>query len=322
MGDKPKIALYWCAGCGGCEESVIDLANGLLTVAQEAEIVFWPVAMDARYRDLEALADGSIAASFINGAIRLDDHVRMVRLLRRKSKLIIAHGTCAHMGGVVGLANLFTPRQLLACAYREVPSMAGPAGPLPGDITGAKKDEILLPGLLPAVKTLDQVVPVDAFIPGCPPLPETMEQVIRDVIASRLPEKGTVFAHRKALCDGCPRRDSIPDKIEISRFKRLYETDWDPDVCFLPQGLICLGPVTRGGCAARCIGANMPCRGCFGPTERIDDFGAGAIGLIAAMMAGTDEPALAQLTESIADPAGLIYRYSLATSVLGKGRSS
>jgi F420-non-reducing hydrogenase small subunit len=49
MGDRPKIALYWCASCGGCEESVIDLAEDLLTVAEKAEIVFWPVALDARY---------------------------------------------------------------------------------------------------------------------------------------------------------------------------------------------------------------------------------------------------------------------------------
>lgn len=317
MADRPKIALYWCAGCGGCEESVIDLAEDLLNVAEKAEIVFWPVALDARYRDVAAMDDAEIDATFINGAIRLDDHVRMVRLLRKKSKRIIAHGSCAHMGGVIGLANLFTPRQLLDCAYRQVPSMADPSGPLPGE----GENGPLMPELLPAVKSLDQVVKVDAIIPGCPPPPDTMARVIDDVIHGRLPAEKTVFAHRKALCHQCPRLDSRPEKIEITRFKRLHETHWDPNVCFLPQGLICLGPVTRGGCDARCIDANMPCRGCFGPTERVDDFGAGAIACIAAMMAETEEPALTQLVDSIADPAGLFYRYCLATSILGTGHA-
>jgi len=319
MAAKPKIAFYWCAGCGGCEESIIDMAEELLSVAEQADIVFWPVVLDARYGDLEALPDKEIDAAFINGAIRLDEHVRMVRLLRRKSKCIVAHGTCAHLGGVIGLANWHSPRQLLECAFRQMPSMDDPSGALPGDDPPDDEQEPPLPKLLPAVRSLAQVVPVDAFIPGCPPPPETMAAVITDVIHGRLPASGTVFALRKALCHQCPRVDSKPDAIEITRFKRLYNTSWDPEVCFLPQGLICLGPVTRGGCEARCIRANMPCRGCFGPTERIDDFGAGAMALIASMMAGGDETALDRLVDSIADPAGLMYRYSLATSVLGKG---
>jgi F420-non-reducing hydrogenase small subunit len=209
---------------------------------------------------------------------------------------------------VIGLANWFTARQLLECAYRQVPSMVDTPGPLPG----VGKDGPPLPGLLPLVKALDQVVTVDAIVPGCPPPPATMARVIDDAIRGRLPAERTVFAHRKALCHACPRLDSRPEKIEITRFKRLHQTRWDPDVCFLPQGLICLGPVTRGGCGAQCIGANMPCRGCFGPTERVDDFGAGAITGVAAMMAGTDEAELTQLVDSIADPAGLFYRYCLA----------
>lgn len=319
MHRKPKIAFYWCAGCGGCEESVIDMAEELLSVADKADIVFWPIALDARFEDVEALNDGDIDATFINGAIRLDEHVRFVRLLRRKSKRIVAHGTCAHLGGIIGLANFFDSHQLLECACRQVPSMDDPSAPLPETDPVDGQEEPALAALLPAVKPLDRVVTVDAYIPGCPPPPETMAQAITDVIHGRLPEPGTVFAHRTALCRQCPRLDSKPDKIEITRFRRLYDTHWDPEVCFLPQGLLCMGPVTRGGCDARCIQANMPCRGCFGPTERMNDFGAGAMALIASMMAGEDEATLARLVDSIADPTGLIYRYSLAASILGQG---
>ena len=89
--DKPKIALYWCASCGGCEESVIDLGEDLLKLAQSAEIIFWPTAMDARFSDIKALADGAILASLINGAIQQEDHVNMARLLRKKSQIGRAH---------------------------------------------------------------------------------------------------------------------------------------------------------------------------------------------------------------------------------------
>ena len=322
MARRPTIALYWCAGCGGCEESVFDLAETLLDVYRQTRIVFWPAALDARYTDVEALADGEIDATFINGAIRLDHHLDMVRLLRKKSKCLIAHGACAGLGGVIGLGNLHTAGQLLDCAYRQAPSIAAPKGPLPGRNGGAEASDPALPELLPATLPLDRVVPVEASIPGCPPTADIMAQVFEGIIAGHLPAKGTVYAHRKALCHGCPRLDTRPERIEISRFQRLHETLWDPAVCFLPQGLICLGPVTRGGCDARCIQANMPCRGCFGPTERMDDFGAGAISLIAGLMADGSEADGRALIESIPDPTGLFYRYSLAASVLGKGRSS
>ena len=39
MSDKPKVAFYWCASCGGCEEAVVDLAEQLLDVAGAVEIV-------------------------------------------------------------------------------------------------------------------------------------------------------------------------------------------------------------------------------------------------------------------------------------------
>jgi len=319
MSRKPKIAFYWCASCGGCEESLIDMGEELLMAAEKADIVFWPVALDARFEDVEALDEGDIDATFINGAIRLDEHVRVAQLLRRKSKRLIAHGTCAHLGGVIGLANPFESGQLLECAFRQVPSVDDPSGPLPGTDAEDEKEGPVLARLLPQVKPLDRVVPVDAFIPGCPPPPETMANTIAEIIQGRLPEPGTVFAHRTALCQQCPRLPSKPDKIEITRFRRLYDTHWDPEICFLPQGLICMGPVTRGGCDARCIQANLPCRGCFGPTERMNDFGVGAMSLIASIMAGEDDAALGRLVDSIADPTGLIYRYSMAASVLGKG---
>jgi len=95
---KPKVAFYWCASCGGCEEAVVDLNEDLLKVADAVEIVLWPVALDFKRKDVEALRDGEVAVSFINGAVRTEEQEEMVELLREKSDLVVAFGACAHLG--------------------------------------------------------------------------------------------------------------------------------------------------------------------------------------------------------------------------------
>ena len=141
----------------------------------------------------------------------------MARLLRKKSKCLIAHGACAHMGGVIGLGNFFSSQQLLTCAYQQAPSMDSTTGPLPGQSRNGDTHAHPLPQLLPSVLPLDRIVSVEAVIPGCPPLPETMAQVFEAIIAGHLPPKGTAYAHRKALCHSCSRLDTRPERIEISR---------------------------------------------------------------------------------------------------------
>ena len=126
---------------------------------------------------------------------------------------------------------------------------------------------------------------------------------------------GAVLADTKALCHTCARRETRPENLKITSFKRLYEVQWDPSQCFLNQDIICLGPATRGGCMGRCIQANMPCRGCFGPTDNVRDQGAKVCSFLASLVDGTEE-GLAALADSIPDPAGLFYRYSLASSIL------
>ncbi len=319
MTEKPKIALYWCSSCGGCEESVIDLAEDILKVAAAADLVFWPVAMDFKYQHVAAMKDGEITATLINGAIRMDEQEDMAKLLRKKSRVLMAHGSCAHLGGVVGLANFCTREEILSRSYKEVPTVVNPQGILPQTTTIESGRQFKLSGFHDSVKTLDQVVEVDYYIPGCPPTPQLVKNAIMMVLDNRLPEKGSVLAEKKALCDTCPQKDSKPDKLRIRQFKRLYETQWDPEKCFLGQGIICLGPATRGGCGARCINGNMPCRGCFGPTENVRDQGAKSLSFLTSMIDSKDEEELERIADSVPDPAGLFYRYSLASSVL-KGK--
>src|SRR5512136_2113338 len=119
---KPKIGFYWCASCGGCEEAVVDLAEDILGVLEAVDIVLWPCAMDFKKADVEAMADKSITATLLNGAIRSAEQEEMAHLLRRKSQYLIAYGACACTGGIPSLANQFTREQILRYVYEEAPT--------------------------------------------------------------------------------------------------------------------------------------------------------------------------------------------------------
>ena len=305
---KPKVAFYWCASCGGCEEAVLDLAEDVLNVVAAVDIVFWPVAMDFKEHDLEAMEDQSIAIGFINGAVRTTHQLEMARLIRRKSRLVVAFGACAQMGGIPGLSNLTNANDTLREVYGEA---GGPA------VECREDGHILtLPRLFEAVYVLDRTIPVDYYVPGCPPSPKIVGDAIQALLSEPLPDPGSVLAPDRAMCDECPRKPTHPEDLKVSRFRRIQECVIDPDTCILAQGVPCLGPATRAGCGARCINGNMPCTGCFGPTTRVRDYGAKALCSIASIAAGDEPGEIDRALDGIPDPVGTFYRYSLPASFL------
>ncbi len=307
---RPKIALYWCSGCGGCEESVLDLGPELVEWTERLEIVFWPVVLDAKRADLDLLADGELAAALVNGAVRTESDRDMLALLRRKARVLIAHGACAQFGGVVGLGNRHTAEALLARSFAGADTTDG-AGAGPAEASAAAL-------LLPRSGPLAEWAAVDWSIPGCPPTAALVAECLEAVWASDDRPAGTVFGAEQALCRECPRAETLPDAAVLRRFRRPQDVWWDARRCFLAQELVCLGPATRGGCGARCIGGNAPCRGCFGPLPSTADHGARSAAFLATLLAPDAAPEAATL----ADPLGLLYRYTLAVSLLpGCGRS-
>jgi F420-non-reducing hydrogenase small subunit len=90
----------------------------------------------------------------------------------------------------------------------------------------------------------------------------------------------------------------------------------------MAQGLVCLGPATRGGCEARCIQGNMPCTGCFGPVSRVRDYGAKALSAVASLADSNDEAQIVRILEAVPDPVGTFYRYSLPAALLQRKRLS
>jgi len=322
---KPKVAFYWCASCGGCEEAVVDLAEDLLTVAEAVDIVFWPVALDFKKKDVEAMEDGSIAVSFINGAIRTAEQEEMVHLLRRKSGLVVAFGSCAHLGGIPGLANFHNRAEIFEQVYKLAPTVTNPEGIYPRPEVDVPEGKLTIPEFYDTVKTLDQTIQVDYYLPGCAPPPDLILAAVTAILKGELPEKGAVLAPDKSLCDTCPLAQYKPDRITMKDIKRPHEVIHDPKQCLLAEGIICLGPATRSGCGERCINAGMPCRGCFGPTKQVKDMGTKVLTTIASLLGveeeeDMDEEEVERLLDKIVDPAGLFYMYSLPSSVLRRKR--
>ena len=106
MSDKLKVALYWGATCGGCDVAVLDLNEKILDLVGIADIVFWPIALDFKYQDIESIEDNSIDVSLFNGSIMNSENKKIAELLRKKSKVLIAFGSCSCFGGIPGLSNI------------------------------------------------------------------------------------------------------------------------------------------------------------------------------------------------------------------------
>jgi F420-non-reducing hydrogenase small subunit len=313
---KPKVAFYWCASCGGCEETVVDLAESILEVVDKIDIVLWPVAMDFKYKDVEAMEDGAITATFLNGAIRSSEQETMARLLRRKSQLLFAYGSCAVSGGIPGLANQFSLEEILQFNYAQSPSVLNAEKTQPLTEFHNNGHTLELPELRQVVRSLDQVVPVDYYIPGCPPTPNITRAGVTALLEGKLPPKGSVLAPDVALCQECPRKKTKPLVTAIAAFKRPHQILADPTLCFLAQGVVCMGPSTRSGCAAQCLEGNMPCTGCFGPTSRVRDQGLKMMSSLCAGVAPKEETEIRNLMDGIPDPIGTFYRYGLPASLL------
>lgn len=315
---KGKLALYWAASCGGCEIAVLAINEKILDVAALFDIVFWPVAVDAKVRDVENMPDGSIDVCLFNGSIRTSEQEYMAQLLRRKSKVLVAFGSCAHEGCIPGLANGNNRRQIFDTAYRDTPSTTNPDAVEPQHRTEMPEGALYLPVFYDTVRTLDQTVAVDYYLPGCPPEADRIWDAITAIVESKLPPPGTVIGADTTVCEECPR---TRNEKKIKKFYRTWEIVPDEETCLLEQGLLCCGIATRAGCGARCPQVNSPCIGCYGPNEGVHDYGARMMTALASVIDSNDPEEIDRIIrEGIPDPVGSFYRFSLAHSQLRRSK--
>jgi F420-non-reducing hydrogenase small subunit len=319
-GKKLQIALYWAASCGGCEIGMLDIDEKILDLTAAADIVFWPVALDTKYKDVEALDDQSIDVCFFNGGIRNTEQQHLAKILRKKSKLLISFGACAVSGGVPGLANMSNREEIFKTVYLENPSTENPEKLHPKTTVKVKEGELTIPEFYDTLLPLHKVVDVDYFIPGCPPPPWLILDAFNAIVEGKLPVKGSVLAPLKSVCDEC--RFKLSEK-KINTVKRIYELEKMEEKCFLEQRVICMGPATRSGCHGRCMEGNMPCTGCQGILPNALDQGASMISALASILGleneqSMNEKEVDELIEKIPDVVGTFYKYSLAASLINR----
>ncbi|MGD0575384.1 MAG: oxidoreductase [Anaerolineales bacterium] len=321
---KPKFGMYWAASCGGCEIAVLNIHEKILDVDANFDVAFWPVAMDAKYKDVEAMPDESITLCLFNGAIRNSENEEVAHLLRRKSKILVAFGSCACEGGIPALANLSSTREILDAVFQG-PSTDNPQGLRPNPKWTAKEGELHLPEMWSVVRPLAQVVPVDYYMPGCPPESHQIAAVVDLVIQAlhgkaELPPKGSVIgAGLSTVCDECPRKRN---EKKIHKFVRIQEIQTDPELCLLEQGILCSGPATRSGCTGLCPKAGVPCVGCYGPAAGAMDIGARLLSAVASVIDSTEPAEIDRILDGIPDPAGSLYRFNMGGSLLQAGKAA
>jgi F420-non-reducing hydrogenase small subunit len=312
---KLKLGLYWAASCGGCEIAIVELREKILDLDAAADILFWPVAMDFKYKDVEAMPDGHMDVVLFNGAIRTSENEEMAHLLREKSKVFVAFGSCAHEGCIPGLANLFDRKSIFERVYLTSQSVDNPNKYLPQTSYQMPEGEVDIPYFYNTVKTLGQVEDVDYFVPGCPPQAPQIWAVVEAILGGNLPPKGSVVGASpdKTVCDECKHNR---EEKHVKKFYRPHEIIPDSEACLFDQGIICAGPATRAGCGALCTSVDMPCRGCYGPAPNVLDQGAALLSAVASVVDADSEEEAARIVADVVDPVGTFYRFGLPASLL------
>ena len=154
---KPKVAMDWLAACSGCEMSLLDMDERLVDLLQKIELTSCPLT------DLKHPPEEGVEVGVISGAVNNTTNRAVARMMRKRSKCLVALGDCAVFGGVITMRNFFDMEEALKRAYVETESTVN------GKIPGSEELGKPIKG-----RALDQVVKVDISLPGCPPSADTL----------------------------------------------------------------------------------------------------------------------------------------------------
>lgn len=169
--EKKKLATVWLGGCSGCHMSLLDIDERILELAALADIVKSPIV------DGKELPPVDI--TLVEGSVTSDEHQRELLHIRKQSRILVALGDCAVMTNITGMRNYFPLQEVLDTAYRMAPSNDG---------QGSAPSDPLLLKLHDKVVPLQEVVPVDYVIPGCPPKADAIFYVLAELLQDREPD--------------------------------------------------------------------------------------------------------------------------------------
>jgi F420-non-reducing hydrogenase small subunit len=224
--------------------------------------------------------------AFISGCVRTQENIASAKQIRQRAKTVVALGSCAVYGGIPALANLSTNEQIYHVYYGEQ-----------NNNQNSQLPKLTEEELLDRAYALNEIIEVDLALPGCAPSPANIAKAVLSLV------KGQPYKYEeKSVCDTCPLERKSKWGMDARRSlesAKFIPGDYDKTRCLAEQGHLCLGPVTRGGCAERldggkeipgCIQAFMGCRGCYGPVHKYTNTMAGMLGALATV--GSDITAI------------------------------
>ncbi|MBN1625546.1 MAG: methyl viologen-reducing hydrogenase [Deltaproteobacteria bacterium] len=258
----------WLNACSGCEISILNIGDALVDILPKLEFLHMTALIDHKF--FGQVGDGTVMEipeadiGIVTGGVRNEEHKHELEEIRKKTKFLIALGSCACYGGVPAQANMWKNEDVFEKVFRNCASTEPAPDPVDPSV----------PKWTPTCAALDEIVKVDISIPGCPPHPDW----IADALTALLEGKTSWTLPERSVCDTCPvirekKSGGGPVKRWIQNIDFNPEEGIDKMRCINEQGFLCMGPVTLAGCAGksgvpRCIQARTPCRGCFGPIRK------------------------------------------------------
>lgn len=169
---KPKISSDWMCGCAGCHMSLLDMDERIAAIAELTDLRATPIT------DLKEPDESGVDVGVLEGGINNTANEEVAHKFRKRCKVLVALGDCAVFGGVPAMRNFFTIEESLRRAYIEAESV-DESGKIPSDPELA---------VMTKVRALHEVVPVDVFVPGCPPDADVIFHVLSELAQGRKPE--------------------------------------------------------------------------------------------------------------------------------------
>ena len=166
---KPRLATVWLDGCSGCHMSFLDIDERILALAEKADLVYSPL-VDAK------VFPENVDITLVEGAVSNEDDLHKIQIVREHTKTLISLGDCAVTANVPAMRNPFFTKEIYDRAYRENVTF-DPGTP-----------NQVVPRLLPYARPVHEIVPVDVFVPGCPPSAEVIFYVLTELLEGRKPE--------------------------------------------------------------------------------------------------------------------------------------
>ena len=173
MSELTTLATVWLDGCSGCHMSLLDMDERLVELSSQFTLVYSPLVDRKTFPD-------RVDVTLVEGAVASEDDLKKIRKIREHTHILVSLGDCALTGNVSAMRNTFGVQPVMLRVYEQNADLQ------------KQVPTVGVPALLDRVRPVHEVVPVDVFVPGCPPSADTIYQVLSELLAGKVPTLGGV----------------------------------------------------------------------------------------------------------------------------------